>query len=166
VIQTAFEELGMRDVTQIHCELFRHTVERIGVELDTGDLRSFKPTHDLLAWLWQRLDGYVNDAAVLGVLLGLEAPARENISLIFDSIAYDTEARKALADELFFKIHFAVEEEHVRLTLSNFLRFCVSLSSKAEYVDGFDDGIEFWRRFWMNTSELFMYVTAGSELTR
>jgi hypothetical protein len=52
----------------------------------------------------------------------------------------------------------------VRLTLSNFLRFCESLSSKSHYVAGFDDGIKFWQKFWMNTSDLFVYVTAGLRL--
>jgi hypothetical protein len=132
VIQTAFEELGMRDVTQIHCELFRQAVERIGINVDcSDDLSMYKPTHELLSWAWQRLESYTDDAAVLGILLGFEAPAQENISLILSSIAYDESSRRALENDLFFKIHFAVEDEHVRLTLANFLRFCESLSSKA-----------------------------------
>jgi heme oxygenase-like protein len=110
VIQTAFEELGMRDVTQIHCELFRRAVEQIGTNVGRGDLSTYKPTHELLSWAWQRLENYTNDAAVLGILLGFEAPAQENISLLFTSIAYDEGTRRALENELFFKIHFAVEE--------------------------------------------------------
>jgi hypothetical protein len=162
VIQTAFEELGMRDVTQIHSELFRRAVQQVGINVDCGDdLPTYKPASELLSWAWERLDSYTDDATVLGILLGFEAPAQENISLILFSIAYDEDARRILDNDLFFKLHFAVEDEHVRLTLSNFLRFCKSTSSKSSYVAGFDDGITFWQKFWMNTADLFVYTTVG-----
>lgn len=160
VIQTAFEELGMRDVTEIHPEMFRQTCAAVGISPANFDaLGAYQPIQGLL----QRLTGNVlatrDDDFIMGMLLGLELPAEDNISSVFWSAAHDDGAEASLRDSKFFKLHMALETEHVRLTVSNFLRFCDTDAKKLRFQDGFAVGIDFWRDFWNTLGDLTKHLT-------
>lgn len=145
IIQTAFEELGGRDWSEIHHELFLRSATAAGVATVGNDPAVCVESLGLLK---NALVSATSDAEILGLLLGLEIPARENIETIFESLAFDEVSRAALDASKFFRLHRQLELEHIRLTISMFLRFCHSTKSQIEYLNGFDTGIEFWKRFW------------------
>lgn len=155
VIQTAFEELGMRDAREIHPEMFWNAAEAAGVASDDRErvLSNPEPTN-VLADLRSALLSYTTDEEVLGILLGLEIPARENIETVYSSLAHNKELRSSLDQHKFFCLHRQIETEHVRLTISNFLRFCATEDQKSRFVRGFNDGLRFWRRFWDSASAM------------
>lgn len=164
VIQTAFEELGMRDVNDIHPHMFWQAAELVGIR-STDKLRiaHLDQVDKVLADLEESLIQSNSDGEILGLLLGLEIPATENIETLFESMAHSTEAKEALTQSRFFTIHRQVEPEHVRLTVSNFLRFCSSQKDKERFQAGFENGIQFWKKFWDLTSKITNSVTAGGQ---
>lgn len=153
VIQTAFEELGMRNVDEIHAEMFRQTVgDTQGVLASRyahGDERPLASL-EFLRESAQRLD---SDGFVLGFLLGMEIPAEENIQTIFDEMSFDAGARTFLENTAFFRLHRQIESEHIRLNVSTFLRFCAAESDRADFRKGVSLALDFWERFWVETSE-------------
>jgi pyrroloquinoline quinone (PQQ) biosynthesis protein C len=116
-------------------------------------LRGPGPVQSALDDLWRSLVSFKSDSEVLGILLGLEIPAEENIEMIFTSLGYSESVSAVLAKTKFFALHRAIEIEHVRLTVSNFLRFCSTEEQRAQFVAGFDTGLEFWKRYWNAVSD-------------
>lgn len=162
VIQTAYEELGMRVVEEIHPEMFRATAITTGIdEHYFTDLKQYEPVTQQLAWLANQLLQCDNDSEVMGMLLGLECPANENIDTIFNALAINQEAENKAKESSFFKLHRAIEIEHVRLTVSNFLRFCPNELQKEQFIRGFDAGIHFWRGFWSEVGLLMSAIVSG-----
>jgi len=162
VIQTAFEELGMRREDEIHHEMFWSAASEIGLRQDHRDRLSKEPkVQSALNDLRMALLNAGSDAEILGLLLGLEMPADENIDTVFLGMAYSEEASRRLSETQFFQIHRAIEVEHVRLTISNYLRFCRSDKSKAQYKAGFDAGTEFWSTFWTAVGDLVLKEKKG-----
>lgn len=155
-IQTAFEELGMRDSNEIHPDLFRRTLDSVGA---TRALPQDAPVYTVVRSLHVRLKACRDDGEILGLLLGLEIPAIENITSVLESLSFDSKTEAILRESRFFKLHLAIELEHVRLTLSNYLRFCKDSTSRAQFVEGFDAGISFWREFWNGAAELIVRET-------
>lgn len=155
VIQTAFEELGMRDVREIHCEMFWQAALMAGVTAeDRAAVLADGPAAKALEALRAALLSYRTDEEVLGVLLGLEIPARENIETVFRSLAHNEKTGKMLDGHKFFRLHRQIEIEHVRLTVANFARYCGSEEQKRRFQSGFSEGITFWERFWSTASAL------------
>lgn len=149
VVQTLFEELGMRESNEIHPEMFKATALFTISEEAFENLSTLKAAADALTFLEEKIEAYQTDDEILGILLGLELPAEENIEAVFKSLAQRNPLFEIrLSTSHFFKLHRQIEVEHVRLTLSNFLRFCPTAESKERFVRGFEDGIEFWDRFW------------------
>ena len=164
VIQTAYEELGMRDVEEIHPEMFREAAVQAGVKDENiNQFMNYEPITKELGWLANQLFLCKRDSEVMGMLLGLECPADENIDTIFNAIAYNEEAKFQANEAKFFKLHRAIETEHVRLTVSNYLRFCPDQGQKDEFIRGFDSGINFWRGFWGEISILIASLASGVE---
>lgn len=162
VIQTAYEELGMRDVEEIHAEMFKSAAILTGVnDNQINQLMDYEPIADRLGWLANRLLHCGSDAEVMGMLLGLECPANENIDTIFNALAYDEDTKNLAKETKFFKLHRAIETEHVRLTVSNYLRFCPDEIQKNQFINGFDSGIEFWRSFWSEVNLLIAKLVSG-----
>ncbi len=149
VIQTAFEELGMRDSTEIHPDMFWQSAISAGVTVqDKERLENDANINETLTVLKDALSNCTTDAEVLGMLLGLEIPAIENIETIYQSLAHTEELRASLAQSKFFSLHRQIEVEHVRLTVANFLRFCTTPGDKTDFIKGFESGLEFWQTFW------------------
>lgn len=162
VIQTAFEELGMRDETQIHEEMFRATTYLVGVtRADYERLKQVPEVTRALTFLRAKLTSYRSDAPVLGLLLGLEIPARENIETVFSGLCHEPSHDKLLTGTTFFKFHRCLELEHIRLTVSNFLRFCATPAERRSFTTGFNDGIAFWDQFWRAVSAALVRETKG-----
>ena len=154
IIQTAFEELGMRDVHEIHPEMFWGVVKASGVsDADRARLGRNHGIKQVLAFLKTSLLECKTQSEILGMVLGLEMPAQENIESIFYSVAHSKEVEAMLTESKFFKLHRQLEEEHIRLAISNFLRFCPSQVEKQEFIKGYDLGITFWEMFWENASK-------------
>lgn len=154
VIQTAFEELGMRDVREIHPKMFWETAVHVGItESDKVRLAAIETGIEVLNSLRASILMAKDDETVMGLLLGLEIPAQENIETVFASLAHSKEAECELAVTKFFRLHRQIEIEHVRLTVSNFLRFCLTEEERARFIDGFDQGTSFWEKFWANAAD-------------
>lgn len=155
VIQTAFEELGMRDAREIHPDMFWDAARAAGVpEAARVEVLADENAAEVLSRLRRTLLAYTSDEEVLGILLGLEIPARQNIETLFQSLAHTEELAALLTEHKFFRLHREIESEHVRLTVANFLRFCATEEQRTRFVRGFADGLEFWRGFWDSASAL------------
>lgn len=148
VIQTAFEELGARDAEEIHHELFLREAKSVGIPWVESYPVKIADCARIISRLKKRLLKCKSDEEILGLLLGLEIPARENIETVFSSLAYSGNTRELLEQGKFFKLHRVLEVEHIRLNIANYLRFCETNRKKQQYVLGFDAGIEFWSAFW------------------
>jgi hypothetical protein len=149
VIQTAFEELGMRDSTEIHPDMFWQSALSAGVTAQDKDrLENDTRVNKTLNVLKEALSSSKTDSEILGMLLGLEIPAIENIEMIYQSLAHTEELRSTLAQSKFFALHRQIEIEHVRLTVANFIRFCTTSADKADFIKGFENGLEFWQTYW------------------
>lgn len=155
VIQTAFEELGMRNSKEIHPDMFWEAAKSVGVDDSTREsVGKSKEAIEVLGFLKNTLLQYKTDEEILGILLGLEIPAVENIETVFRSLAHNEIALAKLEENKFFRLHRQIEIEHVRLTVSNFLRFCPNEDQQHRFVSGFFDGLKFWSNFWSTAASL------------
>lgn len=155
VVQGAFEELGGRDVEKIHPEMFWEAVREMGVsEVDRDALILDPKGTSILDSLKQSLLCASSDDEIMGLLLGLEIPARENIEAVFRSLAHCSNLEEKVARSEFFKLHRQIESEHIRLAVSNFIRFCISDTQKEMFIFGFDTGVKFWEEFWRDVSRV------------
>lgn len=149
IVQIIFEELGTRNHRLIHPDLFLDAIESIGV---TTERRKVLVMKHLSKLGFNNLTSIMNEAKsnseILGILLGLEIDANENIQTIFDSLAFDDLATQKLNETPFFKIHRIAEDEHIRLDVANFLRFCKSDGEKEKFTQGFDKAVLFWKNYW------------------
>ncbi len=158
VIQTAFEELGMRDEEEIHPDMFFRAVEQAGVTTaDRQRLSDQNGVNAALLFLRGGLLSRRSDEEIMGMLLGLEIPARENVETVFEALVHMDGVREALAETPFFRLHRCIEIEHIRLTVANFLRFCQRPEEQARFVEGFDLGLDFWAQFWSDIGEMIKH---------
>jgi hypothetical protein len=155
IVQVLFEELGGRNHRVIHPDLFLDCLDSIGVgEAKRDDLvRSYLPFASL-AYLSHIMSSAKSDSKILGILLGLEIDAEENIHTIANALSYNEEARVKIETSAFFRIHRVAESEHIRLDVSNFLRFCPTEKAKEEFNEGFDEAVQFWRLFWQGMNRI------------
>ena len=154
VIQTAYEELGARDSVEIHHEMFWATTMLAGVsDWDKARLEISDQLEAALNTLRHAINNCDSDEEILGLLLGLEICAQENIESIFTSLAHNETVAAKLDESKFFKLHRELEMEHIRLDVSIFLRFChESDHKKSLFIQGFDVGVKFWEAFWVAVS--------------
>lgn len=149
IVQIIFEELGTRNHRLIHPDLFLDTIEEIGVTKERRKNLVKKYLAILgLDNLVSVMNGAKTNSEILGILLGLEIDANENIQTIFDSLAFDDEAEVKVKHTPFFKIHRIAEDEHIRIDVANFLRFCQTDKEKGEFTQGFDKAVSFWKNYW------------------
>lgn len=155
IVQVAFEELGSRNVDHLHSKMFDECLRMAGCtkeaqEIFNSNFKNIVP----LQLLWDELEKTNSTETILGIGLGLEIPAVENIETIFHSLAHNEESKEKLQKSLFFRIHRVNEEEHIRLNVANFLRFCPEKRQKEDFIKGFNLAISFWKIFWGNADQL------------
>ncbi|MCX6124800.1 MAG: iron-containing redox enzyme family protein [Proteobacteria bacterium] len=155
-IQTAYEELGARNSDEIHHEMFWQTAVVAGVnESDRQAMSDEAEVSSALNYLKQVLAASKSDEEILGLLLGLEICAEENIETVFSSLAHSKKLELNLAETKFFKLHRQLEMEHIRLDISIYLRFCqTSIEKTRLFTKGFDSGVEFWAQFWSGVGKI------------
>ena len=149
IVQIIFEELGTRNHRLIHSDLFLDVIETIGVTTDRRKRLVSKhlpklPFNDLIAIMNEAK----SNSEILGILLGLEIDANENIQTIFESLAFNDGATQKIKETPFFKIHRIAEDEHIRIDVANFLRFCSTDDDKEQFTQGFDRSVIFWKNYW------------------
>lgn len=89
----------------------------------------------------------------MGICLGLEIIANENIQLLFDyRLKTDGSNFIELTQSEFFITHRVNEDEHILKSIENFKVFCKSKIDKEQFISGFNLAIEFWEKFWMKAS--------------
>ncbi len=142
IVQIAYEELGSGSHKAIHSHLFLECLDN-----------NFKRDHQItcekeLASLLNKIQKNPSDSFILGINLGLEIPANENIECIFNAITTNKEEELKIEKMPFFKIHRINEDEHIRLNVKNFLDFCKSKEEVNEFLEGFNIAINFWESFW------------------
>lgn len=155
IVQVIFEELGTRNHRFIHPDLFLDVIDKLGITQERRkELVSKYLTKlgfsNLCSLMWEAK----NSSEILGILLGLEIDANENIQTIFNSLSYNTEAENYLELTPFFKIHRIAEDEHIRLDVANFLRFCKTEEDKDDFILGFDKAVFFWKNYWKAIVEI------------
>lgn len=157
-IQTAYEELGARNADEIHHEMFWETALAAGAQdSDRARMANEPEINDALKFLEHVLVTAKSDEEILGLLLGLEICAEENIETVFSSLAHTKALETSLAETKFFKLHRQLEMEHIRLDVSIFLRFCQTSEEKTQlFTSGFDSGVQFWDLFWSGIGKIIV----------
>jgi Iron-containing redox enzyme len=146
LIQVAYDELGGSDKGLIHSNLFLEAIAKIGVKV--VPCHSSSSIKEILHVLDKTLVGTKSQYGIVGLLMSFEIIAEENIETLFDGLCYDADCKEPLSASPFFKIHRADETEHIRHSVANFLRFCVTDGQREEFKRSFDEGIDYWHRFW------------------
>lgn len=148
LIQTAFEELGSRSRGAIHSHLFAKSLDLSS----SGQARTRQYLEESGGFralsVLEKAAQLKGNAQVMGVCLGLELPANENIQTLLVGLGHKSDLLEQLSKSPFFRIHTVVEDEHIRLSVANFLHFCRSENEKLRFKEGFDLGIRFWKEFW------------------
>ncbi|MFC4160303.1 iron-containing redox enzyme family protein [Chitinimonas lacunae] len=152
LIQIAYDELGGRDKAFIHSNLFLEAIEEIDIGLVAGSTGS--SIKEILRVLDRTLVSTQSQYGIVGLLMSFEIIAEENIETLFDGLCYAEGCAEKLSATPFFKIHRADETEHIRHSVANFLRFCQTDTQREEFKRSFDEGIDFWHRFWDQCARL------------
>jgi len=157
LIQIAYDELGGQDKNFIHSKLFLEAIELIKVNVIQHSSTSSIDS------VLKELDGFLvntkSQYGIVGLLMSFEIIAEENIETLFNCLNYDENCKDILSKTPFFKIHRADETEHIRHSVANFLRFCTTEKHREEFKVSFDEGIEFWQRFWDQSARLINIET-------
>jgi hypothetical protein len=150
ITQVAYEELGYGDPEKMHYLDFEKALMAAGIDKsEAGEVSVAVLLDGLKECLLHKTD----DAGVLGMCLGLEIIANENIDSLFESLAYNEEARKSLSQSIFFKIHRVNEDDHIALNVANFIRFCDTEEKRNSFIYGFKESTAFWQKYWSKVSE-------------
>ncbi|MCH2072088.1 iron-containing redox enzyme family protein [Acinetobacter pittii] len=151
LIQIAYDELGGQDKQYIHSKLFLEAIEKVNLSYKKDyEIVNIK---NILEGLKNTLLNTNSQYGIVGLLLSFEIIAEENIETLFKGLCFDDNCIALLSDTPFFEIHRADETEHIRHSVANFLRFCQSDESKREFMVSFEDGLNFWRKFWNYIAE-------------
>ena len=146
IIKIAFEELGEGDVNKIHAKDFLNSISQVGIsDVIPQKLQSIE-------WLKENLKK--DDFYILGLGLGLEIIANENIEHLLICLSRDSDEYEKLKETSFFKLHCTNEDKHIELSKENFSRFCKDIDSKRSFLQGCDVGINFWKKFWKEVTNV------------
>lgn len=154
LIQIAFEELGGKSQDEIHCELFKEALSEIGIgesEIESAVCEAQKRLCHDFCYALVRTN---TNAEILGLNLGVEVIAAENIETLFSLLAYSGEAASVLNKSPYFQMHRTIEEGHLSLSISNFLKFCHTDKERVLFIKSFDNAMTFWRTFWEGVNRL------------
>ena len=138
LISIANEELGDGDYILAHAYLFKQAClnENIQINQQFTSLKSLNILKDIIA-------KELNDSYILGIHLGLEIIANENITSLVNILGNTL----SLQSSEFFRIHFVNEDDHIKKCVDNF-NLCKSLESQNDFLSGFKQGLFFWDEFW------------------
>ncbi len=137
LISICNEELGDGDIKSNHAELFYKALKENEISLN----REAYP--DSLNFLREQITSEKSKFFLLGLHLGLEIIANENIEALADGLG----KKRELQESLFFKIHMVNEDIHIQKCLDNF-KLAKSSVEKELFLQGFDTGLKFWSLFW------------------
>lgn len=151
-IQIAYDELGGSNKELIHSKLFVDALATIGIQLPSG--APVSAIGSVLDELDESLAAAASDEGLIGLLLSFEIVAEGNIEMLFQCLGFTDEACATLSKTRFFEIHRQDETEHIRHAVANFVRFCKTKGQCEHFMRSFDEGIEFWQRFWDQTARL------------
>jgi hypothetical protein len=143
IVDVLRDELGRQPGEIIHSEMFAAAIAQAGVTAVPGEIGHLSNLFELLAKAVQEAN---SDAEILGILLGLEIMANENIETLIQALAHAPSVQADLEVTDFFRVHRANEDDHIANGIDNFRRFGVLESESFE--EGFDRGVYFWCRFW------------------
>ena len=159
-IQIAYDELGGRDIENIHSRLFEKIIdqEKITFHLDKN---RYQITHVL-----DEITGDLNNSTTLyeigGLLLSFEIVAEQNIEMLFTGLCYKEDLKNSLSESKFFKIHRTNESEHIRHSIADYIRLCKEDHEKRQFCLSFDKGLQFWQRFWDQMARLALAEDIGA----
>jgi hypothetical protein len=155
IVQVIFEELGSRSHRMVHSDIFLDCLSSVGTDDKKREelVRKYLP-YVSFDYLQKIMSNAQTDSHVLGILLGLEIDAEENIKTIYDALSFDKTSAGLVEISSFFRIHKIVESEHIRLNVANFLRFCPTETEKTEFIQGFDEAVLFWKMYWSGISSV------------
>jgi hypothetical protein len=162
IMQIVWEELGGGNPQEIHADMFLRSVLDIGIsedEIHETQIRWLKnfPVKHLISSIYQA----ESDHEILGFCAGLEQPANENIETLYTGLAYDEAAAARLTSSYFFRMHRVIEDGHISVGTSNFLRFCSDQRSRSQFLNGFDKAVQFWREFWGCVEDVLARTGSG-----
>ena len=155
VIQPIYEELGKRRHQNIHPDKFLECIKDIGIDdkRRLSLIRQYSSRIPLL-YLSNAMETAASDQEILGIFLGLEINAEENIETLIDSLSYNPIIEEQVLNSWFFRVHRVAEEEHTRLNVANFLRFSPREDQKDQFKKGFHKSVFFWKKYWEEVSNI------------
>jgi hypothetical protein len=154
IIQITWEELGSGNPEMLHSKLFLAAAslsKNKEINWKKEILNSNLDCKILLDQLYSDLENCKTSYQILGMTLGMEIPANENIDCLFNSVCYDV-SRETLENSSFFKIHRVNEDQHIAANIENFEIVCKTQKSKEEFIEGFTAAVTFWKFFWDEAS--------------
>lgn len=140
------DELGFGNPKANHAKLFKDCLIVQGLS-DEAIVKSLETNKNRKVLnLIEDVKTKNNEWFNLGLILGLEIVAYENINTVLSLISLEDKLR--LFNMPYFKIHFVAEDEHINLNIQNYLGLSSSKEKRLLYLEGFNSGIEFWVDFW------------------
>lgn len=162
-VRIAHEELGGGNLDEVHADLFNTSLRLAGVSDQQRDFFVHaKVKRQSLDIIERAIVSAKSDSEIIGIGLGLEAPAFENIEILFSSLLPACKGNASLEQQPFFKIHRVVETEHIRLNIENFLRYCHSATERQEFLNGFYSALQFWKIFWDDAAKSLAFQSRAS----
>lgn len=144
-----FEEIGEGDNEQVHSALYRNSLLRTGMqERRLVQLCEKYPVTELDELKLKVM--HACPSVTMGIALGLELVAVENIYFLAVSFMNRGKNGEQLQSDPFFQLHFKNEVSHIQSNFENYLH----LKSKIEqykYTEGVRYALEFWLKFWQQT---------------
>lgn len=142
----AYEELGFGNTKKIHERLFFNACKEIDLNPEDMFLKS-------LEWLKLTKSTLSSDQEVLGLSLGMEIIANENIAFLVQGLSPSDSSRKKLSKTEFFVIHFENEQEHIDKNIQSFKDFISTNAEEEKFLYGLSVGLNFWKNFWEEISD-------------
>lgn len=145
-----FEELGCGKAQSVHSSLYKDALKSAGItenRLSVADpslkLNETAPIENEIR--------KGQDEIILGISMGLELIAQENIAVLAKAYSVSGRNDLILNSDLFFQIHFQNEIEHIESNLINYEDLETN-DQKTKFKIGVNISLDFWQRFWDNTA--------------
>lgn len=143
IVTTAWEELGEGDDRQNHAILFERAVNKSNIDPAVLDKERKQVSPPLPSGL-----ALSSDRQIFGICVGLEIPANENISTLFNALCGVDGDHETIRNTQFFKIHFVNEDRHIAEGIGNAIRIYNVSTDDFEFMSGFRQASRFWRDYW------------------